>query len=93
MISPRMAKKVMSYGNNNIERLCWVRLAGPSCNLYIICIYMSHCARTKPCQEETLDQLDQALKKVPKGDCVVVLGDFNEELPRNVQGHTGSHTR
>ena len=29
---------------------------------------------------------------MPKGDCVVLMGDFNEELPKNVVNHTGTHT-
>ena len=28
----------------------------------------------------------------PKGDCIIVFGDFNEELPRGVKGRTGGHT-
>ena len=40
-----------------------------------------------------LKQLDEAIKKAPKGDCVVVIGDLNEELSRNVSNHTGRFTR
>ena len=87
-----MEKKVISYGNNGCERLCWVRLRGPSYNVYVICVYMPHRARVKPCQNDVLRQLHAALRKVPKGDCVIVMGDFNEELPKNVANHTGTHT-
>ena len=85
LLSDRMEKKVISYGNNGCERLSWVRLEGPSCNIYVICVYMSHRARVKPDQKDVLKQLRAAIKKVSKGDCVVILGDLNEQLPRNIQ--------
>ena len=50
LLSARMEKKVLSYGNNNCERLCWVRLQGPTCNVYVICVNMPHRARVEPCR-------------------------------------------
>ena len=87
-----MKNKVLSFGNNKSERLCWVRIEVPTCNLYIICVYVPHRARVKPCQADTLKELDAAIKKAPKGDCIIVLGDFNEELPPKIAKHTGAHT-
>ena len=92
LLSARMAKKVLSHGNNNSERLCWVRLRGPSCNMYIICVYMPHRGRTKPCQQDTYKELRQSIKKVPKGDCVIIMGDLNEQLPATIKNCTGRYT-
>ena len=91
LLSPRAQKKFMGAGNNNSERICWVRLRGPVCNLFIIAVYMPHNSRVQPAQEDTLKELDTICKQAKQGDCVVVLGDFNVQLPANVQGSTGKH--
>ena len=54
LLSARASKKVITCGNNGSERLCWVRLRGPSCNIYIICVYVPYRARVQPCQDDTL---------------------------------------
>ena len=37
----------------------------------------------------TIKSLIKLLKEVPKHDCTVLLGDFNEQLPANVPNRTG----
>ena len=56
------------------KRICWVRLKGPTTNLFIIAIYVSHKARVKPAQSDTLHTLTELLKTVLKNDCVILLG-------------------
>ena len=35
LLSPRAQGKVLDAGNDDSERICWVRLEGPACNLFI----------------------------------------------------------
>ena len=55
ILSKRMQKKMMAFGSQG-ERVCWVRLAGPVCNLFIIAVYMPHRGRVQPCQDGNEDQ-------------------------------------
>ena len=81
----------MAKGNNNSERICWVRLKGPVCNLFVVSVYMPHSCRVKPAQADTLHELDVICKQAKKNDCVIVLGDFNVQLPGNVPKCTGGY--
>ena len=60
--------------------------------MFIIAVYLPHRGRVSPCQEDTLQDLHKVLKKVSSRDCVVILGDFNEQLEANVQESTGEWT-
>ena len=88
LLSPRAQQKHMCHGSP-CERIAWVRLKGAVTNIFVIAIYMPHRARVKPCQEDTMGSLIKLLKQVPKSDCIVALGDFNEQLPSRVSGLTG----
>ena len=88
LLSKTAQDKVESFGSEG-ERVCWVRLRGPMCCLFVIAVYMPHRGRIQPSQTDTIQDLEQVLKSVPRGDCVCVLGDFNEQLEANVQGRTG----
>ena len=88
LLSERAQSKYMSHGSP-CERIVWVRLKGPVTNLFIIAVYVPHRARVEPCQNDTLSSLIELLKKVPKNDCIVVLGDLNEQLPSNIESLTG----
>ena len=72
----------------------WVRFKGPTCNLFVIAVYvyMPHRGRIQPSQADTLADLEKVLRKVPKGDCICILGDMNEQLEANIQGRTGKWT-
>ena len=88
LLSPRAEQQYMRHGSP-CERICWVRLKGPVTNIFVIAIYMPHRARVKPCQDDTMASLVTLLKSVPKRDCIVLMGDFNEQLPGNIPGLTG----
>ena len=71
-------------------RIAWVKLAGPICNLFIVVVYIPHKGRTKaPTAQDTMQQLKTLLSTVPKSDCVILGGDLNCQLQRNVPGFTG----
>ena len=91
LLSTRMQKKLMRYGSEG-ERVCWVRLKGPTCNIFIVAVYMPHRGRTQPNQDDTIKDLQLVLSKIPSGDCICVLGDLNEQLEGNVLNRTGKWT-
>ena len=41
------------------------------------------------CFQDTLDTLSLLLQQIPFADCVVILGDLNISLPKNIKGLTG----
>ena len=75
------------------SRIVWVRLDGPVCPLFIVCVYIPHKYRTAtPQAADTIAELSDLLsncKKLKSTDCVIVMGDLNCELPHNIQGCTG----
>ena len=91
LLSNRAQKKLLCFGSEG-ERVCWVRLKGPTCNVFVVAVYLPHRARTQPSQEDTLKDLQLVLKKIPSGDCICILGDFNEQLPGGVPNRTGKWT-
>ena len=88
LLSPATQTKVESFGSEG-ERVCWVRLAGPMCPLFVIAVYLPHRGRVSPSQDDTLHDLEAVLRTVPQGDCICILGDFNEQLRGNVADRTG----
>ena len=89
MLSNRMADKIIDQGHVG-TRIAWVRIAGPVCNIFFIVVYIPHRGRKcAPYAKDTLRQLKKLLQTVRKSDCIVLSGDFNCELQRNVQGCTG----
>ena len=88
LLSPLAQSKYLSHGSP-CERICWVRLKGPTVNLFIVAIYVPHRARSHPAQHNTMATLLQLLKQVPNNDCIVLLGDFNEQLQSKVENCTG----
>ena len=90
LLSDTAEKQVESFGSEG-ERVCWVRLRGPICHLFIIGVYMPHRARTTPKQGDTMHDLEKVLSCVPQGDCICVAGDFNEQLPACTAGRTDEY--
>ena len=89
MLSKRVQDKVQDFGSEG-ERVCYVRLKGPTTrSLFFIVVYVPHRGRVDPCQDDTLHDLEAVLNRVPQGDCIWILGDFNEQLEENVKGRTG----
>lgn len=73
-----------------IARIAWVRLKGPICPIFFIVVYIPHKFRdVTPQAADTINELAALLKTIPKNDCVVITGDFNCQLRRNVPGCTG----
>ena len=89
LLSCRMARNILSKGHVG-TRIAWVRLKGPICNIFVVVTYVSHKGRTaKPTATDTIEALDKLLKTVPKQDCIIMGGDLNCQLQRNVPGCTG----
>ena len=88
LLSSAAQRKLMCFGSEG-ERICWVRLKGPVCNLFVVAVYLPHRGRVQPCQDDTLADLEIVLAKVPKGDCVCLMGDFNEQLEGGITVRTG----
>ena len=53
LLSQTAAKKIKSFGSEG-ERVCWVRLKGPTCNIFVIAVYLPHRGRVSPCQADTM---------------------------------------
>ena len=88
LLSERAQSKYLEHGSP-CERITWVRLKGPVVNIFVIAIYVPHRLRVEPAQHNTLGTLSKLLKQVPKSDCIIILGDLNEQLPPNIDNHTG----
>ena len=92
MLSQRFAKKILAKGAVG-SRIVWVRLDGPVCPLFVVCAYVPHkFKKTAPVAQGVINQIDELLtncKHLKSTDCVILLGDFNCELQRNVKGCTG----
>ena len=91
LLSKRAQSKLLDFGSQG-ERVCYVRLQGPVCNLFVIAVYIPHRGRTSPCQDDTLKDLEAVLSQVPKSDCVCIAGDFNEQVEAGIQHRTGRWT-
>ena len=91
LLSKAATQKVLTFGSEG-ERVCYVRLEGPVCNLFIVATYMSHRVRVSPGQDDTINDIHAALKHAMTKDCIIMLGDFNEQLAANLEGHTGKWT-
>ena len=91
LLSSRAQKKLMGFGSEG-ERVCWVRLKGPTCNIFLVAVYIPHRGRTQPSQEDTIKDLRTILAKIPRGDCICILGDFNEQLKSAIPNRTGKWT-
>ena len=89
MLSNRMADKLIDEGHVG-TRIAWARISGPVCNIFFIVTYIPHKGRTcPPYVQDTIKQLKKLLQIVCKSDCVILTGDFNCQLQRNIQGCTG----
>ena len=87
-LSQAAEQKVLSFGSFG-ERVCYVRLEGPVCNLFFVATYLPHRGRVCPNQDDTIADVHKALQQAQAGDCIVLLGDLNEQLAPNIQGRTG----
>ena len=89
LLSPRMADRILEIGNVG-ARIVYVRLEGPVCNLFVVVPYIPHKGRTRaPYAQDTITQLRKLLKTVCRRDCIIIMGDLNYELQRNLENCTG----
>ena len=89
LLSKRMGRHIDKSGHVG-SRIAWVRLKGPVCHIFFIVAYISHKYHKTTLQaSDTLAELTSLIKTIPKNDCLVVCGDFNCQLKRNVPGCTG----
>ena len=91
LLSRHVADRLLAHGSIG-TRIVWGRFEGPVCPLLVVLAYVPHkYKKTSPCATDVLAQLHNLLsdsKKVNPNDCVILMGDFNCELQRNVQGCT-----
>ena len=92
LLSKNFCSKILAKGNVG-ARIVWVRLDGPVCPLFVVCVYIPHKYKDKkPCAAEVIAQLEDLLsncEKLKPNDCIIVMGDLNCKLQRNVPNCTG----
>ena len=90
LLSNRMAGKVLDEGRVG-TCIAWSRVAGLVCNIiFFIVVYILHNERTSyPLVADTFVQLEKLLTTIRKLDCIVLRGNFDCQLHRNVKGCTG----
>ena len=93
LLSARILPHVMDAGSEG-ARIAWVRIRGPTCNLFIVGVYLPHSRRkAKPHARDVLERLEKFLRgRLGRHDCLIILGDFNAQLPRGFPGLTGKWT-
>ena len=89
LLSNRLSKCVLHNGSNS-SRVVFARIRADPCNLFIIGVYMPHAQRKQqPYFSDTLNRLDEVLQQVRNNYCVIILGNLNCKLARNIPKRTG----
>ena len=89
LLSSRLARCVIHEGRNG-SRVVFARIRANPCNLFVIGVYMPHAGRVQPpFYTDVLEQLDEVLSQVRNNDCVIIMGDLNCKLARNIPNRTG----
>ena len=88
MLSNRVRKYVTHWDFIG-SRIVYCRLKGHTCNYFVIGIYIPQSKRINPDQSNTYDELAKLLRQVSNRDCIILLGDFNSRLARDIDNHTG----
>ena len=84
-----IAKYIMNTGQVG-SRIVYCRLRGVSCNITVVGVYIPQKSRTSPDQKSTYDKLEKLLQALSKRrDAIILMGDFNSRLKRNITGYTG----
>ena len=64
LLSQRFSSKILAQGSVD-TRIVWVRLDGPVCPLFVICVYIPHkYKQTAPCTKDVINQLENLLFKL-----------------------------
>ena len=80
-------QRFRARGNANcLGQNCWACLQH-----FFVAVYIPHKYRAAPQASDTIEELESLLSSthVHKNDCVIIAGDLNCQLRRNVQGCTG----
>ena len=92
-LSPRAAKMKIPGDEGAVDggRIAWVRLRGAFHDILGVVVYVPPRSRAKPpFWDDVFDKLECLLRKIrKKGDCVVLMGDFNGRLARGKPGSKG----
>ena len=89
LLSSRLSKCVLHDGSNG-SRVVFARIRADPCNLFIIGVYMPHSQRKQPPYfSDTMERLEEVLQQVRNNDCVIIMGDLNCKLARNIPKRTG----
>ena len=68
----------------------WFLILWFSCNITVVGVYIPQKSRTSPDQKSTYDKLEKLLQALSKQrDAIILMGDFNSRLKRNITGYTG----
>ena len=88
MINPRLAKYIMNSDFIG-SRISYCRFRGLSFNIFVVGVYIPQKQRKNPDQKATYDELESLLMRVSQRDCIILLGDFNSRLSRDIYGRVG----
>ena len=89
LLSDKLAKCVRHTGCLG-SRIVYAEVSAVPCNLFLIGVYLPHSSRKQaPYFHDTMGQLSRLLDKVSSHTSVILLGDFNCKLGRNVENVTG----
>ena len=89
LLSDNVAKHV-SFSGSCGSRIVYATIRANPCNLFVIGVYMPHSQRKcHPFPADTLKQLDEIISRVSKHTCIILLGDLNCKLERNISNVTG----
>jgi exonuclease III/uncharacterized C2H2 Zn-finger protein len=92
VLSARASARVEVRGESEGSRIVWARFRGNPHDLLVINCYIPHHARMAPSREETLREVyDLARSLLKKGDCLIIMGDFNSKMARGEPGITGKY--
>ena len=73
LLSKRFANKILAQGAVG-SRIVWVRISGPVCPLFVVCVYVPHkFKKTTPVAQDVINQIDDLLtncKSLKPQDCV-----------------------
>ena len=88
LISKRVAKYVIDSGCIG-SRIVYCKIKSNITNYVVAGVYIPQRQRKNPAQADVYDELERLLDTIPKHNCVILLGDFNSRLSRNVDGYVG----
>ena len=93
LLMKKIQKCIINFELHN-ERLCKLRIKGKYNNITLINAYAPTEDKTEETKEQFYDDLQSIVDKVPKSDLIIILGDVNAKLGKELayQKITGKHT-